>query len=217
MINFVFCHGFAFNQNFWCNLTQYFAGEKCTYLDSEYYNSPSSPITENKDKIIAIGHSLGLLKLLCSGIKFDYIIGLNGFINFLGNDPCLQKKRRVELETLKQNFIKNPLLTLKSFYKRCGVPSFLSQIDNKKINLDTMLMDLHLLNSNINLPTNIPVLILGSEDDKIVPPALIYDNFDHYSNAEINITNKGKHGLGYLEEAYIYKKIMSFIDDRIKS
>lgn len=227
MRHFIFCHGFGFNNNFWCKLTPYFSQERCTYLDLGYFNNPSECIADSQNRVIpagleateeaciGIGHSLGLLKLLNTGKSFDCIVGLNSFVNFLGNDPALRNKRNLELELLKQHFIQSPLSTLKRFYKRCGVPSFINQINKEKINTNRLRADLKLLKLNITPPAMIPILIMASEDDEIVPKALVHDNFDPYTNVKIEVTRNGKHRLGLLEVDKLYEKIMSFINDSV--
>lgn len=213
MRHFIFCHGFGFDHDFWNNLVPYFAQEKYTYLDHEYLNKPTSFISENQEQIIGIGHSLGLLKLLQFYKNFDCLIGLNGFVNFLGNDLYLKNKRYLELELLKQHLIKNPIATLRAFYNRCGIPSFINKINKEELNLDLMLSELELLTLNLTPPASTPMLIITSKNDEIVPVEVVYDNFLPYPNAKLVVTDCGQHGLGFLEEHYVYKEIMSFIDE----
>ena len=212
--HFVFCHGFGFDKNFWSNLAPYFAKEKCTYLDLGYFgNKCEFNSEESKLQLVGIGHSLGLTKLLNLNKHFDYLIGLNSFTNFLGNDLTLRNKKAEELYMLKNSFIKYPLRTLKNFYQICGFPSFINHVQPEKINHVRMLTDLDSLFISIPAPKNTPILIIGSENDKIVPPILLHDNFINCSNVKLEITPSGKHALGFLEVEKIYKKIMSFIDN----
>jgi len=212
--HFVFCHGFGFDKNFWSNLAPYFAKEKCTYLDLGYFgNENEFGLEEPKLQLVGIGHSLGLTKLLNLNKNFDYLIGLNSFTNFLGNDPTLRNKKTGELNMLKKNFIKHPLRTLENFYQRCGLPSFIDHAQEEKLKLGKMLTDLDSLFNSITPPKNIPTLIIGSDNDKIVPPIVLHDNFSNCSNVKVEINPSGKHALGFLEVDKIYKKITSFIDN----
>lgn len=212
--HFVFCHGFGFDKNFWSNLAPYFAKEQCTYLDlGSFGNKCEFNSEESKLQLVGIGHSLGLTKLLNLNKNFDYLIGLNSFTNFLGNDLTLRNKKAGELDMLKKNFIKCPLRTLKNFYQRCGLPSFINHAQLEKLNPGKILTDLDSLFISITPPKNTPILIIGSENDEIVPPVVLHDNFSNCSNVKVEITPSGKQALGFLEVDKIYKKIISFIDN----
>ena len=213
MRHFIFCHGFGFNYHFWDNLASYFVNGKCTFLDLGYFKEPSYCIDTLEGEIIGVGHSLGVLKLLKLQERFDCLIGLNGFVNFLGNDLCMRNKRQLELEILKKNFQKNPRITLKNFYKRCGVSSFTQFAKLEELDLEAVMSDLELLTLNF-APPSIPMLIIAAKNDVIVPPEITHDNFPPYSNVEVDIIDKGQHGLGFLEASYVYKSIKEFVDER---
>jgi len=207
--HFIFCHGFGFDRSFWDNLVPYFAKEYCTFLDLGYFGNKCETIKSIDNAItIGIGHSLGLCKLLNLNQKFDYLIGLNSFINFLGNVSGLYQKRKDELEFLKQQLKKSPMVTMNVFYQTCGVAN------NKIEGIDTeiALNDLDFLAYSFNLPQNAKTLIIGAKDDVIVPPEILYDNFNCCSNATIDILDKGKHALGYLEAQSVKDKIFEFIN-----
>jgi len=154
MRHFIFCHGFGFDNSFWCNLAPYFMQEKCTYLDLGYFGEGYFPeIIKNDDLLIGVGHSLGMAKLLQLDIKFDYLIGLNAFSNFLGNDSSLRMKRKADLEILKKHFTKYPKKSLKEFHRRCGVSI---AIGDQKIDGRKLLWDLDFLEINFKIPEHIP-------------------------------------------------------------
>lgn len=206
---YVFCHGFGFDKNFWKNLSPYFFEKKCIYLDLGYFEEKVEPCLNGTDtKFIGIGHSLGLLKLLQLNINFEYLIGINSFVNFLGNDQELQTIRKNDLQVLKDNFIVSPDTTLKNFHRRCGMP-----YEIKNINKQIALNDLNLLFTKFDVSHKTPLLVIGSSDDVIVPKKIIYDNFESYSNVSLQIIDGGKHGLGFFKADSIYEKIMSFVND----
>ena len=211
--HFVFCHGFGFDKDFWKNLAPYFAQEQCTYLDLGYFASNPHHFSHSNNAsqllTIGIGHSLGLTKLLQSGQQFDYLIGLNSFINFLGNNADLRKKREVELALLTRHFIKSPLNTMHNFYQRCGVAAEVGKIE--KINTAIAINDLQFLKQSFDVPPNIPTLIIGAYDDVIIPTALLHDNFAHYPNVVVQIIANGMHALGLLHADLISQKIKSFV------
>lgn len=211
-MHFVFCHGFGFNNHFWDIIAPYFNRDKCTFIDLGYFKSPTFLSEFSAQKTIGIGHSLGLLKLMDLHKNFDALVGLNSFINFLGNTNSLREKRRLELSILKQSFIKNPEQTLKTFYKRCGVPELIERSPFTELDQYMMLNDINFLKEARPLPP-IPTLILRTEDDIIVPQKLIEDNFSSYPNVKIDTMHHGKHGLGFTNPYDVYKRIRSFLND----
>lgn len=214
MTHFVFCHGFGFNNYFWEYLAPFFARENCSFIDLGYFNQPSPLLDFHGQKIIGIGHSLGLSKLIGLYENFECLIGLNGFINFLGNNQVLRKRRQLELKILEQSFIKNRENALKNFYNRCGVSGLNSHCTMSDLNLNLVLSDLKFLNNPSYLPS-IPTLILASNDDPIVTKELIGDNFFNHPNIELDIINHAKHGLGFIKSLEVYERVMSFLDDNL--
>lgn len=236
----IFCHGWAGNISFWDNLKLFFDNNvsnniEIQYLDLGYfgnndsikqfsYNNLSTYIHQNKQlKFIGIGHSIGLIKLLSLNIEFKALVGLQSFINFLGNDPLLNQKRKLEWLSLKQQFKHNPLDTLRSFYKLANLnPSFIENLCNKKelfnkkdqryfLNENFLTQDLELLSLGFSLPKGVPTLIVGAMDDVIVPPVLIFDNFSHLKHTKVDMLDTGQHSIGYRSAGLIYQKIKFFL------
>ena len=73
------------------------------------------------------------------------------------------------------------------------------------------LNDLQFLTQSFSVPSDIPMLIIGANDDVIAPPALLHDNFAHYSNVVMHIMDYGMHGLGLLQADVINQKIKSLV------
>jgi pimeloyl-[acyl-carrier protein] methyl ester esterase len=208
---FVFCHGFGFDSTFWKPLQSFFSGMNTVYLDLGYFakerNSVAMEDVESTD-YIGIGHSLGLTKLLQLNIPFKQLIGLQGFVHFLGFDVQLQRRRRRELMNLTRQFIASPQSALGQFYQRTGVNFYIPETGF--LNQSALLNDLHALEHPVKMTPDIPLLVLGSRDDKIVPPELIEDNFAHHAHVTIRLLNQGQHGLGHLEPNEVYQNIMHF-------
>jgi len=214
--HFIFCHGWGLDPDFWRFLKPYFPEEDAFYCDLGYFgeNEPSPALRERVARsagrgiqYIGIGHSLGLIKLLSLNIPFQCLIGLQSFIHFLGFNPELHEKRQQELAALTKHFTRSPIPTLKTFCKRCGLPAA-SDEKLEQINQDNLSHDLELLSHPFDRP-QVPLYIIGSQDDVIVPPELIRDNFENH--ALIEFLDTGKHGLGYHHAEIISKKIMGFI------
>jgi len=211
MSHFVFCHGFGFDNNFWNQISCYFSQEHCSYLNRGYFANPISYQHLEGHEIIGIGHSLGLANLLTMNIKFKYLIGLNSFSNFLGSNPKVRKQRLIALRSIRKNLLINPYATLQHFYRNCGAAELSNNIDKQQLNLPLLLSDLRSLEHTHYLP-NIPTLILSSNDDIIVPTAIINDNFQGSSVYLDSVCHAG-HALGFKAAQPVYAKIMSFLND----
>lgn len=219
-LQFVFCHGFGFNQKFWQQLAPKCSTVDCQYIDLGYFSATAMPILDTTPTFrVGVGHSLGLRKLIDTEFQFDCLIGLNGFIDFLGQNPALQSQRQKELRLLTSRFVESPIETLEHFYARAGIPELL--MDSLGISFDKMEFNalreaLIYLNKTApelpNLPT-IPILLIGTQDDSIVPPSLLADNLQTYPSLALDIINGGRHALGFLQPEQIYTKIMTFVDE----
>lgn len=208
---FIFCHGFGFDSSFWDNLRPYFKQQDCYDLDLGYFGEPLSELPESEEsEFIGIGHSLGFSKLLALKINFKYLIGLNGFVNFLGRNSALNNKRKAELDMLKEHFNLSPVNTLKNFYKRCGVAFSYKKLAN--LNKDKLLIELDDLSKNIDVP-HLPILIISATEDVITPLELIEDNFFDCKKVRVETLNS-KHGLGFLNAPVVYQRIRSFLNDQ---
>ncbi len=213
MTHFVFCHGFGFDTSFWERLAPYFSQEKCSFIDLGYFGNQVDNQYLYDQRIIAIGHSIGLSKLVSMYSNFDYLIGLSSFTNFLGSDQTMYKKRHKELKALLSSFLKDPESTLRNFYSRCGAPELIEATNFSNLNLDLILSDLEWLQKEYNLP-EVPTLILSSDDDIVLPYAITLDNFS--KNPYIkrgSITNAG-HAIGFKKPVEVYEKIMSFLNEQ---
>ena len=221
----IFCHGWGGTINFWNNLKNIFDLNLATnylnistfFLDLGYFGNPIDSIPfelldDPELEFIGIGHSLGLIKLLNLNIKFKALIGLQSFINFLGIDLKLRVLRTKALNLLIKNFALDPLATLENFYRTIGFNNFRF---NQQLQLDQFRLqkDLNLLSLEVQLKSNIPILIIGAKDDIIVPPALLLDNFSNYSSVEIKMLSDGGHGLGFKHPETIYNNITQFLYD----
>lgn len=210
MIGFIFCHGWGLNINFWDRLKEYFAERPCLIWDLGYFNEPFFSFPEENSEIewIGIGHSWGLIQLLQSGVPLKGLIGLQSFLNFLGNNDELHQKRSEALEKMIADFEKNPSSTLKMFHAQCGLGPEMP----KTMNINLLKQDLQKLKMDFsNLMPTIPCLILGSVDDLIVPPRLLEDNFKHLTNIQLAIHPSGLHGLGFKEADFVHRQIKRFI------
>ena len=213
MTHFVFCHGFGFDNNFWEPIAPYFSHEKCSFIDLGYFKNGIEPQYLYNQRIIGIGHSIGLSKLLSMYHNFDYLIGLNSFINFLGSNQAIYEKRKKELQALRSSLLKDIDSTLRKFYFQCGAEELIKCNDFSNLDLDLILFDLQWLQKEYNLP-EVPTLILSSDDDIIVPNAITSDNFSNQPWVKRDSIIDAGHALGFRKPAEVYEKIMSFLNVR---
>lgn len=212
MRHFLFCHGFGFDKTFWRNLAPYFKDKKVSMLNLGYFGQKQHIDVAPNEEIIAIGHSLGFIKLLSLYPRINYLVGLNGFRNFLGFNEVLYNKRWKELSLLKNGFIKNPEISLKNFYKNCGAIKLIKELDFEQMQLNYFIEDLAILKNKFEINTVCKTLIIGAQNDIIVPPALLKDNFSNSPNSKIVILPKGEHMLGFTQSKTIFEEIMNFIN-----
>lgn len=209
----IFCHGWGTHSDFWQNLLPYFSKFNIICWNMGYFGSYEQilpPIEKLKNStLIGVGHSLGFIQLLLSKLPFDFLISLQGFNNFLGNDEILFCQRRKELLALQRSFSQNYTQTLYTFYNN----ALLSKcIDLKKYkpNILRLKNDLKLLHNNFFIPVNTKILAIGSSKDKIVPMNLINDNFCTHKNIKIISYAHNGHNLGFYHCATIAKNIQNF-------
>ncbi len=208
---FVFCHGFGFDATFWENIRPYFAQERCVYVDLGYFGKENIDIPQDVE-LIGIGHSFGFRWLNLLNSNFTMLVGLQGFVHFLGGNQRVHSQRKPELEMFKEQFSKAPKGALQRFYRRCGVP--VSKEKLERLDKGRLLKDLESMSIEVRILAGVPMLIVGSKDDPVVPPELIYDNFVQHENVKISIIENGSHCLGYCEPQLVYRKTMDFVYGR---
>jgi len=212
MNHFVFCHGFGFDTQFWERIAPYFSQEKCSFIDLGYFGNRVDNTYLCNQRVIGIGHSIGLSKLLSMYSNFDYLIGLNSFVNFLGSDQIERKKRQKELNALRLSFLKDPDSAIRNFYIRCDIEELIECTDFSNLNLDLILSEFEWLQKEYKLP-EVPTLILSSNDDLVVPYTITSDNFSKQQYIKIDSIMNGGHALGFRKPLEVYRKIMSFLND----
>lgn len=215
-IGFIFYHGWGYNGSYWKNIAPLFRDFSCIFCDAGYFGDSIVEPHEHTEDIswIGVGHSIGFVKLLKKNnehmIKLSAIVGIQSFLNFLGNDIRLNKNRFRILERMISAFEKVPIRVLEEF--KNNSKSF--QLDTDKINSELLLQDLELLKLNFSIPYDLPSLIIASENDPIVDNALIKDNFfsdENKTHCDVEFINCNGHTLGYDNPKAVYDCIMNFV------
>ncbi len=205
---FLFIHGWSMTPVFWGPLQEHF--KNSVAFDLGYWGEdPEKLKLDPEIQWIGIGHSLGFQKLLSFNLNFKALIGLQAFNNFLGQSLELQKIRRGQWQSLRQKFKIDPLSTLHSFHERAGLAKIIEP--NLPLNFERLWQDLQSLEQDFILPTPIPIYILASQNDPIVPHELIRDNFSDKANVKIDFHAQGQHALGFKEATWVQNKILNFL------
>jgi pimeloyl-[acyl-carrier protein] methyl ester esterase len=198
-MNYLLCHGFGFSNKYWRNLTPLLNNE-----DDEI-----AFFCDNVDKnrrYVGIGHSIGFQKLNNSGLKFDYLIGLQGFINFCGNNQNMRNERATNIDHMLKIFAEDARKGLGFFYRTCKYPDSIPE----NIVEDVLMDDLRSMKESYQ-HCGCPTLIIGSNNDAIVPLSIIKDNFQNVQNVTIEEIDDVPHSLGFYEPQKVYQKIKKFI------
>ena len=196
---FLLYHGFAFTSDFWQPLLPFFSNEQVIVVEEGYYgaasfrNKPYDCVgSENignfidpGTQVIGIGHSHGLLCLLRSKINFFCLIGLHAFLNFLGNDPLILKRRNLEYRAFLRRLRSDHITSVRNFLGRCGVDAQnfppIEKADRAKLLQGAEDLVLPYLNS---LPCRLAVV--NSDADPTVPRFLTDDNFGGKDNIALH-------------------------------
>ncbi len=213
--NLVLCHGFGFDRDYWNLLIPYFSDYQIFNMDLGYYGKKTSslPPTTSR-KTIGIGHSLGFLKLAQLNYDFDLLVGLNPFLNFLGNQKEIRRRRHLEFHMLKSNIKSSPEKALEAFHLRCGVPFEKAKFEH--LSLHDLIQDLDYISYEHPMPNAKEILLFASEDDPVVPKVLTEDLMKpEFSHLKVEFLKTGFHALGCLNPDLIQYKIKGYIDDHL--
>lgn len=202
---YIFSSGFSFNNDFWKNLSPLFVFGKNVFFLDELQQAEF----DRGAKCVGIGHSLGFLKLNRSGINFDYLIGLQGFLNFCGNSTKMRTVREKSLRKVVESFKTDHNLALSNFHKICGCEL------SKNMTKEKLLGDLEMMHSAYE-HCGSKTLIICSKGDKIVPMSLIADNFSKIPNVSILQIDRGGHSLGFHLAMEVFDIIKRFIENHEK-
>lgn len=195
MKNYLLAHGFGFTNDYWQNLVPQLNGN---------IHFLSDPNLDKEKTYIGIGHSLGFLKLNNSGLKFEALVALQGFLNYCGSSVRMQKIREAEIAKVRNRVITNKNESLRQFRTFCGYDKEVIT----DIPLQILLDELKMMENRYE-HCGVKTLVIGSADDVIVPMSIINDNFSNLKDVTILQLNTGRHALGYLHPVLIAKNILS--------
>lgn len=213
--------GFGCDLRFWYRIVDILKSDyDILILAENYFNDTKNlmsiddvlKITEGR-KIIGGGHSLGYAKIVefykkhKNKFKLGKIFAIEGFSNFLSNNPMVKYVRKLSLDAMINLYHVNLVLTFLMFQFMCG--EILNPLIPSDVNRELFFTDLEALNGSCT-PPNIPHLVLSSLDDPIIPWYVIEDNFRSLPSVEINYTFGTLHLLGDRHPYYVVEKLKNF-------
>ncbi|MDR1235824.1 MAG: alpha/beta hydrolase [Holosporaceae bacterium] len=198
---FLLCHGFGFTWEYWRNLAPLLSG------DVVYFGENFA-----KDRrCIGVGHSVGFQKLNNSDIKFDYLIGLQGFTNFCGVEEETKKIRERNIDRMIEMYEINAAKSLQAFHNMCGYEGPMPE----NVVAADLTADLRSMKRKYECRHDCPILIIGSDDDEIVPLSILDDNFGDMPNVSREKINNVSHLLGFKKAEKTAEKIFLYLQRKL--
>lgn len=202
MKGYIFAHGWGSSSEVWGPLLEHMPSCPLIFLERGYFRAdiPHTSHLENARKKdiqaedirwIGIGHSLGFVHLLMSQLPFAAVVGVQAFVNFLGSAHSLHRLRAIHLRNLIQQFEQEPEQTLALFQARSGLPSHTASMNVRRLSEDLRLLS----HDYSTLLQKHSCLVIGSADDHVVTKTLLYDNFSHLHNVQVELFTGGRHNI----------------------
>lgn len=207
----LFVHGWAFDASVWTPLRAALADWPHAVADAGYFGATPAVIDPVTGPVIAIGHSLGVMRLLrslpsnCVGV-----VSINGFPRFSAAPDFEAGVPRRMLDRMMKRLSADPAAVVQDFRERCAEASVLGEP-----RLEPLARDLEALRDEDQrdalaaLP--VPLLILAGEDDPIVPAAMTQAAFGGRVGDERHDLEHGGHLLPVSDAPWCARHIAGFI------
>lgn len=207
----LFVHGWAFDASVWTPLRAELGDWPHAVADAGYFGAAQSPVA-GTGPVIAIGHSMGVLRLLrdlppnCVGL-----VSINGFPRFGAAPDFDAGVPRRMLDRMLKRLSTDPTAVLQDFRERCGDASAFGEPHLEPLARDLQaLRDEDQRHALAALP--VPLLILAGLDDPIVPAAMTQAAFGGRLGDERHDLEHGGHLLPVSAAPWCARHIAGFID-----
>lgn len=205
----LFVHGWAFDASVWAPLRAALRDWSHLVADAGYFGPACFPKIDGP--VIAIGHSMGVLRLLrelpagCIGL-----VSINGFPRFgAGPDFDAGVPRRM-LDRMMKRLSADPAAVLQEFRQRCGDASAFGEPRLAPLTQDLQaLRDEDQRHALAALP--VPLLVLTGQDDPIVPASMTQAAFDGGPDSERHEREQAGHLLPVSDAPWCARHIAGFI------
>ena len=207
----IFQSGFAIGNTYWDRIVEFFRSRENANDVSIFFLDKVSDIDLSVyDYVVGIGHSLGFVKLIMSGIEFDAIVGIQAFVNFCGQEHRIRLQRLKELDEMYERLQRDASSELARFYAACGL-SEISDTLMETCCFDELCRDFKLLyRDDIRFPSAASLQIY-SRFDGIVPNIITLSDFGLKKNVTISLVNHMHHNLGYDKHHMVANLILEYI------
>ena len=205
----LFVHGWAFDASVWAPLRAELRDWPQAAADAGYFGPAHLPTIDGP--VIAIGHSMGVLRLL-RGLPADCrgLVSINGFPRFGAAPDFDAGVPRRMLDRMVKRLSADPTAVLQDFRQRCGDASAFGEP-----RLETLGQDLEALRDEDQrgalaaLP--VPLLILAGQADPIVSAAMTHAAFGGRAEDERHDREQGGHLLPVTDASWCARHIAAFI------
>ena len=197
----VFAHGWGSGPFVWKDMIEAFSDYECHMIDMGFFGDEDLNVPERK--FIGIGHSLG-----GSWLLKNHADQMEAFVS-IGSFNCFYKHIPTHfLSAMKRNIAKDAFTQLKDFWHHAG----LDKKDGfKELKAQKLIQGLTWLSKwENNIPHNLPIRVLASRNDQIVPEKM---TFDIWGNHQIDWVDDGGHMLPLTQSQWCIEKAKEFIND----
>jgi pimeloyl-[acyl-carrier protein] methyl ester esterase len=119
--HFLLVHGWGFDETFWTPLRQALGGEDTVAWDLGFFGKPAQPPLPVGRKVVAVGHSFGLLWLLHHRpLVWHALASINGFACFTRRETFPEGAAVRPLERMILQCAADPSRVVSDFRVRCG-------------------------------------------------------------------------------------------------
>lgn len=205
----LFVHGWAFDASLWAPLRAELDGWPQAVFDAGYFGAKQD--ADVAGPTIAIGHSLGVLRLLrrlppgCLGL-----VAINGFPRFAAAPGFDEGVPARMLDRMIKRLSADPAAVLRDFRQRCGAASPFGEPRTEALGLDLQaLRDDDLRPALAALP--VPLLALAGEEDPIVPAPMTRALFADRPAGELCWRERGGHLLPVSDAPWCAARIRAFL------
>jgi pimeloyl-[acyl-carrier protein] methyl ester esterase len=210
----IFVHGWGLDQSVWTPLRGALSEIDSGAVDLGFFGAPSNPPCPAGRPLVAVGHSLGTLWLLCRDHSdWAAFVAINGFPRFTMTPDYRPAIDRRVLDRMIARFDIMPEAVIEEFRLRSG-----ARIDvpgtPDLIRLREHLLALRDWDGRDRLKTlDIPVLALAGGRDPIVPPAMSEHAFADATRLELAWRPDGGHMLPIDDAPWCADQIRGFLSD----
>lgn len=217
----LFVHGWAFDASFWAPLRAELADWPQAVSEAGYFGPARDP--EVAGPVVAIGHSLGALRLL-GGLPRHCraLVAINGFPRFAAGPGFEAGVPPRMLDRMGKRLSADPMAVLRDFRQRCGAAEPFGAATGEPAGeplgaprIEALDRDLQRLRDDDQRAAlaalTLPLLALAGDADPIVPAAMTQAAYAGRPADELRWREGGGHLLPRSDAAWCAARILDFL------